>query len=50
MQLTAEHIINIDNHHIMKLIQTVEVLMTVQKKSAQVALISYVTALKNVHV
>jgi len=34
-QLTAEHIINIsDNQHVMKLIQTVEILMINQKKSA----------------
>ncbi len=49
-QLTTEHIINIDNHHIIKLIQIIEALMTVQKKSVQAVSISYAAVLKNVSV
>ena len=49
-QLTAEHTVNIDNHHIIKLIQTVKTLITVQKKSAQAALVSYIIILKSMFV
>ena len=50
MQLTAEHIINIDNQHIEKFIQTVEALMINQKKLMPAALIIYITALKSMFV
>jgi len=49
-QLTAERIINIDNQHIKKLIQTVEVLMINQKKLMSVVLIIYVIVLKSIFI
>jgi hypothetical protein len=49
-QLAAEHIINVDNHHITKLTQTVKALIIIQKKSAQAASISYAVTLRNASV
>ena len=49
-QLTAEHIINIDNQHITKLIQTVKILVINQKKLTLTVSIFYIIIFKNMSV
>ena len=50
MQLAAEWMINIDNQHITKLTQVIEILVINQKKLISAALIFYAVALKDMSV